>query len=487
MKIVNSSIKPPTYFVSTTGTGPGSAADPMGIASMVSLMSTLDRGGRFFLREGVYQPSDRIVIAKPGIEIYGSGAPDSADPSTRLLLGTSANSAVVFAGSGPYTATVTGTVRAVYFDDNTGYAASGARGRALKLTRNTGTPTTPGAGEWGQSGTTLYLGDNPATRTVRIVAGTAGMVISSEADDLIIQGVQVGFVAGDGIFFTNAQDSTQLRLTSARLSCVDVFGCWDDTLGSGNHTNNGIAVHIPARVEMESVSINTCDNDGLNGKQKCLVIADGLNIDYCGDDCASPHYGASFRLKNFELRRPKQYAGADGACLTVFNGASAILENGTCYGDEGVYILNSSGYIPSFVHATNVMCQGGDWGTGPNIGWRLTGRGHMVLNQCKAIGFQDATFGYGFYLDDGGLTNAESYMTLNDCHAIRNRVGVRTNRASATNAMRVDAANFLHMDNTTEISNAGASPLGGSATTASGQSTDANTVAGVTSVSFWID
>lgn len=488
MRIETITTNPPSYYVSPNGSGTGSASSPMSIASMIALIPTLNSGARFFLREGVYQPTSQIVINKPGIEIYGSGAADTAGPSTRILLGTGSNSGLVFAGAGPYTATVTGTVKAVYFDDTTAYGSSGARGRALKLTRNTGTPTTPGAGEWGQSGTTLYLGTDPSGRTVRVVTGTSGILANGNANDLIIQGLELGFVAANGLWMSNTMDASQSSVVNGALNNVSIFGCWDDTLGSGNHVNNGLAVHIPAVVEMSGCFVGMCDNDGINGKQMCIIRADGLEVDYCGDDCASPHYGAHFDFQNFELRRPKQYAGADGACLTVFNGSKATLQNGTCFGDEGVYLLNNSGYPGSFIVATNVLCQGGDWGTGPNIGWWLSGRGKMVLNNCKAMGFQDSSLGYGFYLDDGAATNIESYMTLNDCHAIRNRVNVRTNRASATNTMRVDAANFTHMDATAaEISNAGAVALGGSATTASGQSTDASAVAGVTNVSFWID
>ena len=473
-----------TYYASASGSG--TACTNSSPCTLTTAMAKTDDYSTIMLRGGDYKLSAGYTVSRSK-RLIGSGTVDQAGPATRIMFGVNANDGVVFAGAGPYTATVTGTVKGVYFDDATAYAATGSRGRPLKKTRNTGTPTTPAAGEWGQSGATLYLGDDPAGRTVRIVSGAnAGFTIARGCKDFLLQGIEFGYTAGHGLYAPANQDSTQLNLNFIGLNNVSVFGCWDDTLGSGNMANSGIAVHAPSTVEANRLTLDYCDNDLVNLKQQVTFVGKSVFGQRAGDDCISPHYGSHIDLDGFEFRDPQQYAGADGDPITIYSGSSARLKNGTCFSTagNGIYVFNGSALYPnSRLWAEDVVCSNGDWGTGATIGWYFQGRVSATLIRCKAIGYQNATYGFGFYLQDSSALNINSYLTMLDCSAVKCRASVRTGRDSATNTMRVDAVNFLHVDATAaEISNAGTAAL-----TTGGTSTDGNAVAGVTLQSFWID
>ena len=478
-----------TFYVSPSGTGTvasNSVTDPLSPANFQTHLAQNRRNVRYVFQGGVYEFNATLTVSSYGVELIGSGSADATGPATRFMFGTSPNTGVAFTGAGPYTATVTGTVKAVYWDDTTAYAAATSRGRPLKKTRNTGTPTTPGAGEWGQSGATLYLGDNPAGRTVRIVtANVSGITVGTGCDELSIRGIEVGYTDGHGLTIPAAQGSGQLNASNIYLDNFWVFGCYDDTDAAGAVANNGINCQSPCNIYAKRINIDWIDNDGINLKQQCNMYASGVFVDRCGDDCVSPHYGAHLEMSDFILRNPRQIT-TDGNGITFFAGGSGVLNNGHVYAPTatGIMFQNAGTQYPgSRVQMTDVVCSNGDWGTGGEVGFHFQGTNSVVATRCKAIGWQNGTLGFGFYFDDAGSTNIHADVLLQDCIAIKCRANVRTNRASATNTMRLDAINFKHVDATVaEISHAGAVPL-----TTGGTSTDESAVAGITVQNFWLD
>lgn len=489
----NFPIEKTSFWVSTSGTGTGTtAADPMSPTVFQAHLAQNRSKVRYVFQGGNYEFNAALTIAGFAVELEGAGTSDAVGPATRFMFGTSTNTGVAFAGGGPYTATVSGTVAAVYFDDVTAYAAAGSRGRPLKKTKNTGTPTTPGAGEYGISGATLYLGDDPAGRTVRVVTGTNnGIVIATGADEWSIRGIEVGYTNGHGLSMPATQGSGQLATSNGYLNNFWVFGCWDDNDNAAAVANNGLNIQSPCYIQARKLNIDWTDNDGISIKQLATLEASGVYVDRSGDDNVSPHYGAHLIMSNFELRNPRLVT-TDGNCITLFAGASAELLNGNLkpVAAKGVYLQNGGTQYPGGkLWATDVVAAGTDWGTTGTIGWHIEGNAYAKLTRCKAIGFQNGTTGYGFYLDDGGATNIVANLVLDCCYAVNNRVNVRTNNASATNTggMRVDAQQFSGIGATAaEISNAGAVPLGGSSTTPNTVSTDENAVVGVTVTTFEI-
>jgi hypothetical protein len=468
------------YYFAPTGSGDGlSASNPAGPSSLSSLIAAAGEGSKFILRAGVYQMPAGLIINRPGIQIIGSGAADTAGPATRLLFGTSANQSVSFSGSGPYTATVSGTVKAVYFDDSTAWQAQ-ASGRAQLLTRNSATPTTPGAGEWGQLGTTLYLGTNPAGRTVRIVTGTSScLTLGSLADDVIFSGLEIGMTAAHGIVIEAAQGAGQVSPRDLLLENVSIYGTYDQTLASGSVANCGILCRVPMNIEARGLWIDLCDNDGINLKQMCRFDGDGVHIQRCGDDGASPHYGATLKLRNFKIQQCRFISGTDGNGITVYGGGRADLERGEILnpGGSGVLIDGSStsNPWPGHVVMTDVNLSTNPPSTTNSInGVQIDGRGHLTAHRVTCNFFQNSTSGqgFGFRFNDVSLPGGNIQATLKDCQSFRCRAPVSCNKGS-TGTFFVNASNFLHADHSTvnDISCTGVTLSGTTTAFVSGAST----------------
>ena len=440
-------IRPSPIYVALGGTGSGGDSTPMGLAAFTTALTNCAHGQKFFLQGDDFKTTATLSIARPGVEIYGSGSTDQAAYATRIMGSVTTTG---FTGAGPYTVALATEPKAVWMDDATAYAAT-ANGRAQLVTRNTGTPTTPGAGEWGWSAGTLYLGSNPSGRTVEVVPSTSThsiFTLAPGADDIFISGLEVGYVAGHGIYAPALQGAGQLSACNLGLYTVSAYGCYNQLLAAGALANSGIVIHLPMKVEGRALSLEYCDNDGLNLKQAGFGNIDGLFIRNCGDDGIGTHYGSSLKVRNFLIDTCAIVASSDGNGVTVFGGGEVSLEQGSILnpGNNGVFLTGvSTNYVPAIGHMTDVTLSN----TAPGVGVGLNGvegigRFMLSANRVHSNFWQNTTSGkgFGFRFDDGSLAAGNGFATLKDCYSVRCRAGISTAKGGG-GTMKVQVSNII--------------------------------------------
>jgi hypothetical protein len=259
------------YVNSVTGAAanPGTSALPcatlsqaLTVASKCKTVVKVTAPATSPLRESVAVQSTlpQVVIES------GDGSPWHLYGSTKVTSGWTS------AGGGVYSRSLSVTAYSVVVTTLT--QTIGDRTFALSLTKNTGTPTTPGEGEFGYSSGTLYIklpaSANPASHSIEIP--NTDITLISNCPSLTLR---------DGRFlYHNRAGMQALAGLMTASDCVSMYGC--PQYGTWSIDTTGSMVLTRCRGWRAG-------NDGANvsGSGKATLV--NCDMSYNGDEGASAH------------------------------------------------------------------------------------------------------------------------------------------------------------------------------------------------------
>lgn len=206
-------------------------------------------------------------------------------------------------------------------------------GYATPLTQNTGTPTTPSAGEWGLSGGVVYVhlpgSVDPNLETVKITR--TGENIEVQSGNVILENAIVRF--------------------SQNRNCINASGgALTAFRSSGLYASNSGFAGAAAPVNLYNCTGAKNGNDGFNVNAGAVWAVYNCLGEYNGDEGISPHVDAVLTIRG-GIYRNNTGPGATSVGTSVMNiYEGALFDNN----EDGVrYASDSSGDVDTITCSNN--------------------------------------------------------------------------------------------------------------------------------------